>query len=181
MGNDQLKPIQIPLSAAQQRLWVLEHLHPGKGLGNIGIGAHWRGSLDSVVLEAALNEVLRRHEILGYEFRLVNGMPLQVLSPAARVVLERVDLRNVREADRASRVSQLIRQETVKRFDLAHGPALRATHVVLSESEHTVLFVAHRMVCDGASLRILVNDVTAVYDARVNGREPGLSEVHPIS
>jgi amino acid adenylation domain-containing protein len=176
MGNEQLKASQGPLSATQQRLWVLEQLHPGKGIGNIGIGAHWKGALDSVALEAALNEVLQRHEILSYEFHVVNGMPLQFLSPAARIVLERVELKHLCEADRASRITQLIAQEIAKAFDLGHGPALRVTHVV-SESEHTLLFVGHRMVCDGASLRILVGDVTAAYDALVNGRQPAPADV----
>ncbi|HKV81106.1 MAG TPA: amino acid adenylation domain-containing protein [Candidatus Sulfotelmatobacter sp.] len=176
MRNDLLTASQIPLSAAQQRLWVLEQLHPGKGLGNIGIGTHWKGALDSVALEAALNEVLRRHEILGYEFRVINGMPLQVLSAAARVVLARLELEHLGEADRASRVTQIIAQEIAKPFDLEHGPALRATHLV-SKSEHTVLLIVHRMVCDGASLRILMDEVAAVYDALVDGQQPARAEV----
>ena len=177
MGNDQLSACELPLSAAQQRLWVLEQLHPGKGLGNIGVGARWTGTLDSVALEAALNALLRRHEVLASGFRVVNGGPRQIFSPAARVVLAHVDLRQLGEADRTSRVSQLIGQEIAKGFDLADGPALRATQVVSSDSEHMVLFVAHRMVCDAHSLRILVNDVIALYGALTNGRQPESAEV----
>lgn len=176
MGNHLSNSSQIALSPAQQRLWVLEQLHPGKGLGNVGVGAHWKGALDSIALESALNEVLLLHEILRCEFHILNGSPVQIVAPIAPVGLAQMDLRDLHEADRATRISRFLHEEIARGFDLAHAPALRATHVVLSESEHVFLLFAHGLVCDRESLRILIQEVTVVYRGRTTGQQPELAE-----
>ena len=85
MEKDLSNTSPIPLSAVQQRLWVLQQLHPHKALGVVGIGMDWKGPLDLVALESATNELLARHEILRCDFQVVNGTPVQVVSPTARV------------------------------------------------------------------------------------------------
>ncbi len=158
----------LPLSAAQQRMWVLEQLHVGKGLGNVGIGLRWTGTLDCNVLENALNDAVRQHVILWREFQVVNGTPMQVVSRAQRIDLVRADLRNLGDSDRANRFSRLCKEEIRKGFDLARGPLIHAT-VVLSATEQVLVLAAHSIVCDPASLRILAREILDIYQARIQG------------
>ena len=62
-----------PLSFAQERLWFLEQLEPGSFAYNICRTARLTGSLNREVLEASLNEIVRRHEVLRTRFDVVDG------------------------------------------------------------------------------------------------------------
>src|SRR4051812_48089128 len=55
----------FPATSAQRRYWVLDQLLPGGNPAlNMPIGLSWRGPLEPLVLERALNAVVARHESL---------------------------------------------------------------------------------------------------------------------
>src|SRR5215510_6797287 len=54
----------LPLSFAQERLWILDQLAPGNPFYNINTGVRLTGTLRAAALEHSLNELLRRHEVL---------------------------------------------------------------------------------------------------------------------
>jgi len=154
-------------------MWVLEQLHAGKALGNIGVGLSWAGILDASALEKALNDAARRHNILWREFQVVNGTPMQLVGEAGRIDLLRVDMRGLAQGDRESRFARLREEEVNKVFDLTRGPLVRATLVLLSGMEQVLVLVAHRIICDPESLRILAHEISDVYQARVQGVDAG--------
>jgi len=82
----------FPVSFGQQRLWFLEQLRPGSPLHNIPIAARLEGPLDAAVLEQAVNQIIRRHEILRTRFNLQNDEPVQIVEPALTLNLPVVDL-----------------------------------------------------------------------------------------
>jgi amino acid adenylation domain-containing protein len=159
-----------PLSITQQRLWVLEQLHPGSAAQNVALGLRWTQEIDRSALQTALYEVMLQHEVLRMEFHVVDGAPRQFVFSSARVKVRDVDLRNLAQPERTARLSSLEQQEVRIPFDLAHGPLLRVTLFRLSHAEHTLLVVAHRMVCDDASLRILLSNLQSGYEAQMKGR-----------
>ncbi len=65
----------------------------------------WRvaGGLDPAILEKALNEIVRRHEILRTTFSSRNGELVQVIFPEARLRLPFVDLSSLPEPEREAR------------------------------------------------------------------------------
>ncbi len=63
-----VRPSPAPLSYAQQRLWFLDRLDPGRSLYNVPEALALRGRLDAGALERALQEVVRRHETLRTSF-----------------------------------------------------------------------------------------------------------------
>ncbi len=69
----------LPLSFAQQRLWFLDRLEPGRASYNMPFALRVRGPLDVDALESALAELVRRHEPLRTVFREVDGEPAQVI------------------------------------------------------------------------------------------------------
>src|ERR1700687_1602016 len=66
------------LSFAQQRLWFLDQLEPGRNLYNISIGVRVAGNLNVAALRQSLDEILLRHEALRTTFLTVEGSPVQV-------------------------------------------------------------------------------------------------------
>ncbi|MBV9108247.1 MAG: amino acid adenylation domain-containing protein, partial [Gemmatimonadetes bacterium] len=51
----------FPLSFAQERLWFVERLEPGRGVYNVPFPLRLRGALDVAALERALGELVSRH------------------------------------------------------------------------------------------------------------------------
>src|SRR6185295_12924695 len=71
----------LPLSAAQERLWFLEQLEPGRSTYVMPSALRLAGALDAGLLARALGEVVRRHEALRTTFRTVEGRPVQEIQP----------------------------------------------------------------------------------------------------
>src|SRR6476619_3988113 len=55
---------EIPLSFAQQRLWFLDQMQAGASVYNVPAAFALAGRLDVHALHRALDEILRRHEVL---------------------------------------------------------------------------------------------------------------------
>src|SRR6185369_12510975 len=67
-GVEDIRPVpreaRMPLSYAQQRLWVIEQMEPGNGAYNIGMGVRLEGELKVEALRRAVRALVRRHEVL---------------------------------------------------------------------------------------------------------------------
>jgi NRPS condensation-like uncharacterized protein len=153
------------LSAAQQRLWVLERLHPANPAHNVSYGLRLTGPLDLERFGWALRNVVQRYEILRTEFHSIEGVPQPVIVASTSPFLNVVGMESVSPDDRELRLSKLAREEVRQPFDLSRGPLLRASVWRLTPSEHVVLLVAHSIVCDEASLGVLLRQLALLYEA----------------
>jgi amino acid adenylation domain-containing protein/FkbM family methyltransferase len=166
----------LPLSFAQQRLWFLDQLEPGRSFYNIPVALALSGALQAPALEAALTEVVRRHEALRTTFASRDGRPVQVVGEPMSVPLTITDLSTLAEAERRERTVQLVREEAGTPFDLTRGPLLRAQLLRLEEEGHVLLLTMHHIASDGWSLGVLVREVAAVYEAELKGEPARLPE-----
>ncbi len=166
----------LPLSFAQQRLWFLEQLEPGRATYNMPASLRLRGALDVAALEGALTEVVRRHETLRTVFRTLDGEPVQVVAEAAPVRIPVEELRGVPDALREAEASRRASAEAQRPFDLASEPPLRALLLRLDEEEWGMVLTLHHIASDGWSVGVLVREVSALYAALREGREARLPE-----
>jgi len=169
-SNASISNGELPLTPAQRRLWVLQQLDPDNAAENVSLGVRWKGFIDLEILGTALRDVLDRHAILRSEFRTESGEPLQVLLEAVPLKIASADLSSQPEGDLAIRVSELETSEAARPFDLSRGPLLRMRNVRLSESEHELILVTHRIVSDRVSARIVLSEILSLYNARLNNR-----------
>jgi amino acid adenylation domain-containing protein len=168
---------KLPLSFAQERLWVLDQIEPGSAAYNIPAALRLQGTLDARALGAALTGTVRRHEALRTVFRVVDGEPAQVILPAGPCAPASVDLRGLPAEAREREAERLGGEAAARPFDLARGPLLRAVLVRTGEEEHHLLVTMHHIVTDGWSLGILVREISAHYAALLQGRAPALPEL----
>jgi amino acid adenylation domain-containing protein len=167
----------LPLSYAQQRLWFIDQLEPGSPLYNMPGALRAEGLLDSAVLALCLGEIVRRHEALRTVFAAQDGVPVQVIQPAAPFPLPLIDLSGLPEHARKEQARVLLAEEAVRPFDLARGPLLRAVLLRLAENDHVLALTLHHIVSDGWSMGILLRELAALYPAFAGGRPSPLPEL----
>ncbi|HSK79061.1 MAG TPA: non-ribosomal peptide synthase/polyketide synthase, partial [Thermoanaerobaculia bacterium] len=169
----------LPLSFAQERLWVIDQLEPGTIAYNLPTGLRLAGRLRPDVLARAFSEISRRHEALRTTFAVpeAGGGAVQVIAPPAPVPLPRADLSGLPEGPREAEVRRLAREEGARPFDLARGPVWRNLLVRLGEDDHGLLVAMHHIASDGWSMGVLVQEIAGIYGALSQGRPVPLPEL----
>ena len=102
---------------------------------------------------------------------------MQVISPAAPLRIESIDLSASPANEREEQVEQLALREHQVPFDLAREWGFRAKLLRLSAEEHIVLLTQHHVVSDAWSIGVLVQEVAALYEAFSQGQPSPLVEL----
>ncbi|HVI72968.1 MAG TPA: condensation domain-containing protein, partial [Pyrinomonadaceae bacterium] len=168
---------ELPLSFAQQRLWFLDQLEPGTIAYNMPMAVRLVGPLQIDALERALNEVIRRHEVLRTSFGVAQAGPVQIISEAQPVDLGLIDLSDLPEDQRNEKVRRFAVEEGLRPFNLSEGKLLRVGLIRLGHEEHALLLTMHHIVSDGWSMDLLVREVSTLYEAFAAGHASPLEEL----
>ncbi len=146
------------------------------------------GELDAGALQAAVRDVLARHEVLRTIYPEIDGHPFQQIVPVADAALE-VVAEVVTEDDLLARVGEVVSAG----FDVTSEIPLRVALFTLSDSrgersdgefegerrggeiatDHVLVFVAHHISADGWSMAPLTRDVMTAYVSRAADSAPG--------
>ena len=161
------------LTKAQRRLWFIDRLAPHTPAYNIAVAERLRGPLDVPALEAALADVLDRHEVLRWRVPDRDGVPYVVVTPPGPVTIP-VEHR----PDDEAWLSGFLQEAARERFDLAQGPLWRVRLLSLGPRDHVLAVTVHHIVFDGWSLEVLYRDLAAAYASRRDGRGP---ELEPLA
>jgi non-ribosomal peptide synthetase component F/thioesterase domain-containing protein/acyl carrier protein len=157
------------MTAAQLRFWLLDQLNPGNPALNVPLAARLTGKLDRSVMEKAVNEVLRRHEILRTSFRTVDDEVVQVIHPERKITLDWRDISTRPQAEREADINRLMLEEGARSFSLAQGPLLRGGLIKVQDDDHVLLLTLHHIGCDGWSNGIIMREVAQIYSALLTG------------
>ncbi|MFF9573351.1 amino acid adenylation domain-containing protein [Streptomyces sp. NPDC014685] len=160
-----------PLSFAQQRLWFLDQLEPGRAEYLLPFAFRIHGPLDTDALNAAFTAVVARHEILRTRFGTdPTGSPEQLIDPARPVRMLVRDLRRTGDpAAREDALAEVLREDGLRPVDLGTGPMLRALLVRLADEEHVLAVTVHHIAFDGWSVGVLVRELSARYAEALSG------------
>src|SRR5262245_41445577 len=135
-----------PLSFAQRRLWFLDQLQPGDPAYNIPQAWRLHGPLNADAFQAAVDDLVRRHESLRTVFDTRDGRPVQVISPPCPAVIETADFSG--EDDPEAAAQRWIRRDAREPFDLRRGPLFRVALLRIADHEHIALFNLHHIISD---------------------------------
>jgi amino acid adenylation domain-containing protein len=162
--------VRFPVSFAQQRLWFLDQLEPGVPTYNMPYAIWLDGPLDTEALQRALDALVARHAVLRTSLVALDGVPEQVVKDAARMPVEHIELPDALGDDERTRQAEAIADDRAyQRFDLAAGPLIRATLIKAGQGSHLLVLVMHHIVSDGASMRIMFDELSAFYRAETTG------------
>ncbi|GET36206.1 condensation domain-containing protein [Microseira wollei] len=166
-----------PLSLAQERLWFHEQSVPGSSIYNIPVAYTLTGRLNLTALEQSLREIVQRHEVLRTTFSIVNGQPIQLISPEVEVTLPLVDLQKLPPQQRQAQAQQLAQEEAQQPFDLISGPLCRFKLLRKEEGEHLLLVTVHHIISDRWSLVIFMQELATLYEAFLSQKSSPLADL----
>ncbi|MFH8609689.1 amino acid adenylation domain-containing protein [Streptomyces sp. NPDC018029] len=164
-----------PLSAGQERLWIIQSLDPAGYHYNVPSLWHLSGEVDPAALEEALDALVRRHEILRTVFVAGEDGPRQVVRPADggsfQLARDSVEFAG-------SGIPEKVRAFAEEPFDLGAAPLLRAG--LFTDHRHAgealFLLVFHHIAIDGSSLSTVLRDLEALYRQAAGEQHDGLAE-----
>lgn len=164
---------EIPLSIAQQRLWLLAQL-AGPEVLNIPAAVRLTGELKIAAIEESINLVVARQDALRLVMRTVHDRIVQRVLPPQRVALHVLHLSPLAEEQRREEALRLLHEAARRPLDIERGPLLRCTLLRLHEREHYLLLTISHLIGDGWSLGILVREIGEAYAAIIAGRSLSL-------
>ncbi|HEX2092756.1 MAG TPA: condensation domain-containing protein, partial [Longimicrobiaceae bacterium] len=167
----------LPLSYAQERLWVLDRMELGNPMYNVPVASWVRGPLDVAAAQRALAEIVRRHEVYRTVYAESEGGPVQIVLPHLDVLLPVDDLSAVPEPERLGTVRRMLTEEARRPLNLATGPVLRARLLRFDADLHALLVTTHHIIMDGWSGGIFFYELTVLYAAFAAGKPSPLPEL----
>ncbi|MEM7355818.1 MAG: condensation domain-containing protein, partial [Acidobacteriota bacterium] len=162
----------LPASAPQRQLWYLDRLHrPTTRTGSLGadpsynmaITVRFDAPLDPTALQHALDEIVRRHEVLRTRIVERDDTPWQIIDPPRAVTIERVDVTAETPTERRSHALRQAEGLLRQPFDLARDLMLRAAILRLDADDHLVVLMMHHIASDGWSFGILLRELAVLY------------------
>ncbi|RSS53665.1 condensation domain-containing protein, partial [Streptomyces sp. WAC06614] len=164
------RPERLPLSFAQQRLWLVAGLQGPDTAYNVPMAVRLAGGeVDPVALREAVGDLVARHAPLRTRFASADGQPYQVVAPAEEAAAEVFfEVRDIAPQQRDA----ALHAAAGHAFDLAAEHPLRVTLLREGDGRATLLVLLHHIATDGQSLRPLFADLSSAYAARVAGGAP---------
>ncbi len=146
-----------PLSSAQKRLYVLHQVDLDSISYNMPQGMLMGKEVDKKKVEAALKQLIARHEILRTSFQKVNEIPVQRVHEMEEIDFS-IDYYNADETKAAEIMKRYIRP-----FDLAKAPLFRSAIIDIPAKYHIWIVDIHHIASDGTSNAVLTEEFTALY------------------
>ena len=157
----------IPLSFAQHRIWFARQMEGPRASYNIPVVARLTGRIDTDALQAALDDLIGRHEVLRTMIGVAGGEPEQLIMPAeqATMTLDRVTAH-------PGEAEQHIAAAVQHVFDLAAEIPVRAWVISTTSDQHVLVLLLHHIAGDGWSMVPLLRDLGRAYTARLARAAP---------
>jgi len=172
----------IPLSQAQQGLWLTWRLDPDGSAYNMWGGFQLTGKLDYDAFSAAVDALAERHSILRTLFQVSNddNSAVQILLPELNGHLDYKDITALVTSEHivdGAYVEESITAHATKGFDLEREPAWRILLIKEREDSYKLSIVAHHIIADGHSVTLLMRDLASLYEAITTQQSPNLPEL----
>ena len=154
-----------PLIHSQRALWFIHQVAPDSAAYHVAFSARIRSDFNMEAFGQAVQAVVDRHSSLRTTYTIHNGEPVQEIHGYMKCRLQ------VRDASGAGEVElkDMVVKAYKEPFDLEKGNLLRVHVFVRSENDHVLLINAHHIACDGWSAMLLLDELRALYAAKIAG------------
>ena len=173
----QSRPPRLPLSYAQERLWLLEQIEAMGSAYNISGAIRLIGLFDFHAFEKTLTEIVRRHDSLRTKFVADDETVEQIIDTPGEFPIHHLDLSDLPDKFRVEETNHILGTAASHIFNLSADSLFRVTVIKLSPEEHIAVIVMHHLISDGWSLGILTRELGALYTSYSQGLDSPLQEL----
>ncbi|MYT29956.1 MULTISPECIES: non-ribosomal peptide synthetase [unclassified Streptomyces] len=135
------------------------------------------GALDAPALRRALDDLVRRHDILRTRYVQRGSATLQFADGRPEWPIETADLRTYQGEAQREKLRELLTKETQRTFRIEDGNLVRGQLVQLSDREHALVLVAHHILVDHWGFLVVTDELSELYAAHTAARRPQLPDV----
>ncbi|MEO9892388.1 amino acid adenylation domain-containing protein [Aurantibacter sp.] len=153
----------LVLSHGQQRLWLLQQLHPENPFYNYSEAYRFNGKLNLENLYNSLQKIYDAHDILRATYELVDGLPVAKVGAKEKLHLSEYDLSV--EAESQNQIDKILLVDSARPFDLQNGPVIRFSLYKLTQEKYILLLNIHHIATDKWSMGIFRNLLANHYTA----------------
>ena len=163
----------IPLSLAQERLWIIEQLNPGNPAYNIPAALLFTGQLNIPALEKSIHTLVHRHETLRTRINVnTQGIAEQKIIDATAFSLVKKQMNN------DSHLAQsLFDKEANTPFNCNDDVLFRAQLISFNDERYLLMMTMHHLISDGWSINLLQKELSALYHAFAKDQDSPLSNL----
>jgi NRPS condensation-like uncharacterized protein len=137
-----------PVSFQQEYLWNTQRSNPCDNIP-LPVSLRLAGDLNVDCLQAALQEVVRRHESLRTRICVVDGIPKQQIEEEGEYRLMQVDLRTASHDGNLNGAARSLVEQFISRpMDLAADPLFQVQLITLSDQEHVLAIAIHHIITE---------------------------------
>lgn len=152
------------LSSSQKRQWVMYELEPDSPYYNNTISITINGQVIVPCLKMALYQLIDRHDSLRTKFKMINRTPCQIVDEYIDINIEEIDLQHLSEDEREDKVKEIHYKEVNKVMNITLEYPIRASIIYLDKDKVQLLMSIHHIVSDGWSMRVLLQDLSSIYE-----------------
>ncbi|MCC2608223.1 non-ribosomal peptide synthetase, partial [Planctobacterium marinum] len=164
------RELPLPLSFAQNRLWLIDQLTPGQHQYNIHIALNLQGDLSIDALQDAFNRIIERHESLRTCFRVNDdGVPFQHIKKLEKFEVDYTEFMSDDKALDKRNLSNWLIEKGRSTFDLTQDLMLRCNLAKVDEEQYILLVTMHHIASDGWSMSLLMKEFCHFYQANIEG------------
>jgi long-chain acyl-CoA synthetase len=151
----------------QQECYVWYEQFPDKAFMNVCMPIRMTSSVDKKALEAALQTLVKRHQVLRTIYSRQNNKLLQRVLDSQTTHFETINI----TTPSWKNIASIIEEAAKKPFNLEQGPLLRAYLFSRKPNDHLFLIVAHHIALDATTFALLLNELFETYKAHHRGQE----------
>ena len=168
------EPATLPLSLAQQEVWLAQRLAPADSRFNVGGYIEIDGAVDPLVFSAVLRQALEEAGSPIARFTDTGAGVRQLSGDARGVPILSLDLTG--EADPRAAAGAWMAADLGRPFDLATGPLCRFALLKVRPDGVLCYSVFHHLGTDFFGARVLEQRTAELYEAAMSGRAspPGM-------
>jgi amino acid adenylation domain-containing protein len=175
-----LSPVAAPMTEAQREIFLAAMLGEDASCSfNESFNWYLRGPLNPDALRQAVNAVIARHDALRATVD-PDGSNLR-FAPELKLEVPLRDLTGFEPSLRDQELKRILAKDAHAAFDLTNGPLVRAELLKIESDFHALHFTSHHIVCDGWSTNVIVDEMSKLYAAQLEGRASELPPVIPFS
>ena len=143
---------------------------------------HWNQSilldvnknLDTSYLERSINKIIEHHDALRMRYKFENGNWKQFYGSLDKInSFEIHNLSAINESEKNSELEKRC-QEIQEGFNIESGSLFKCVYFKISEDSNRLLLVAHHLIVDGISWRILTEDIMSLMTQLESGNKMSL-------